>query len=82
MQTYQGYADKRGRSVSPSGEQSRPRRRRLFESFGVIPALQSKTNGDLEEEEEFLHLGQDEDSDEVLNIPSLLLARRVSLYQL
>lgn len=74
-------AEKRGRSASPTTRsRSRPRRRRLFESFGIIPSLQNRSQEDMEDEEKALYNEQDEeDSDEVLNIPSLIMARRVSI---
>lgn len=69
-------ADKRQKSPSPSiRERKRQRRRRLFDSFGVIPSLQMQPHDG--------HRGEtaaaeyEDDSDEVLNIPSLLMARRV-----
>jgi hypothetical protein len=58
---------------------SRPQRRKLFESFGIIPSLQYTAPEDLDEDEDALHNGNDEDSDEVLNIPSLMMATRVSM---
>lgn len=72
--------EKRQRSVSPPGERRhRRRRRRLFESFGVIPSLQMRYRShELEAEDDAL----EEDSDPVLNIPSLLLGRRVQALQL
>jgi hypothetical protein len=78
VQHTQSSGEKRGRSASPMRSRSRPRRRRLFESFGVIPSLQTATAEDLEDEEEILQNGNDEDSDEVLNLPSLLMATKVS----
>ena len=71
-------ADKRSGSKSPStdGRKERQHRRRLFESFGVIPSLQVRTSREVGPEEA-LDDEMEEDSDEVLNIPSLLMTRRV-----
>lgn len=91
--------EKRSRSPSPSDDKKmRQRRRRLFESFGVIPALQAKKSprgvggrglshysGSVFGTQSALHAPdpeqvdeEEEDSDEVLNMPSLLLSHRVS----
>lgn len=70
--------EKRQRSASPPlARKQRQRRRRLFESFGMIPSLQGRdrhdgTGSDVETDV------QEEDSDEVLNMPTMLLSRRAS----
>ena len=76
------HADKRSRSKSPStdGKKERQHRRRLFESFGVIPSLQVRSAREVGAEEA-LDDEMEEDSDEVLNIPSLLMTRRVGSFR-
>lgn len=52
----------------------------MFESFGVVPAIApSSAKHDPEEDLSYDH---DSDSDEILNIPSLLVRGRVSSRQL
>lgn len=71
--------EKRQRSRSSSRDRKqRNQRRRLFESFGVIPSLQARKAPE-SGYEEAIEDDQEEDSDEVLNMPSLLMAQRVSL---
>ena len=79
--TYGPSPHQRSRSGSPAPiSQRKPRRRRMFESFGVVPAIApSSAKHDPEEDLSYDH---DSDSDEILNIPSLLVRGRVSSRQL
>lgn len=73
--------DRRQRSPSPTlGRADKKPRIRLFETFGIIPALEDRERQhgmqDASVADEILN-GYEEDSDEVLNLPSLWMNRRV-----